>query len=119
MFNVEWLSTFNIEHSTFTLPLPEPTLTARLANELQIFDGDALLRAFAHVVDGQSGNGTGGHGLHLHACLPVAFDDRADLDRARFPVETERDVDGVDRDGMCERDERRRGFRRQDPGDLG
>src|SRR5712692_8361196 len=84
------------------LPLPRPALATRFADQLQRFDDDSLLRALAHVVDGQRGDRTGGHGLHLHAGLAFAADDGSHLDRPSALIDVEGDVDGGDADVVGE-----------------
>src|SRR5204862_5757339 len=89
------------------LSFPRSRRPARLAHELQPVDHNPLLRALAHVVNRERGDGACGHRFHLHARLPFAADDRVDLDRAGARVEIERDVDGVEADRMRQRNERR------------
>src|SRR5207253_3045464 len=41
--------------------------SAAFTEELDVTDGDAFVESFGHVVDGEGGDGGGGHGFHFDA----------------------------------------------------
>ncbi len=75
-----------------------------LAHEVDVFDAEVLVDGFAHVVEGEAGDGDGGEGLHLDAGAGGERSRGRDAQRSggrAFEV----DLDVVEREGVAEGDQ--------------
>src|SRR4051794_27973890 len=76
-------------------PAPGAAAAARLFQEHDLGDLDAALEPLDHVVDGQRGDGDGGHRLHLDARASGDARLRGERDRPGGGIDLRVDVDVV------------------------
>src|SRR5271169_3205018 len=96
-------------------PAPPSALAARLLEEGDLADLDALVRRLAHVVKRERRGGDGDERLHLVPGLAGSPDLRRDFDHGRLGAGHETHGDGVERERMTERDPLGRALGRLDP----